>query len=357
MFASSGVDVSVLTVEEEARLAFAGATGRSRARRRARSRVVDVGGGSTEIVCGTATDGVSWSTSFRSRLGLRSPTRYLHGDPPSASELAAVREQVAAAFAGLEPPAADGGLRRRRQRASLRRVVGEVLDQATLERGLAVLAGASAKELEAAAPAAPRARPRAAGGVAPARWRVPRAAVAVDDRGRRPARGRDPGAPGADRRLMAKAAHVPLDPQAPFAEAAAVTVRVRTGELFAQAAGVLDVNDIEAVHDMRVATRRLRAVLEIFAPCFPAKRLKPVLRDVKLLADALGARRDPDVRIEELETLSNDLGVRDLDGVRSLLEQLRMDQAIGNARLAAALDDAHNGNLASRLLALAERAR
>ena len=33
--------------------------------------------------------------------------------------------------------------------------------------------------------------------------------------------------------------------------------------------GVLDVGDIERVHDMRVATRRLRAALEIFGPCFP----------------------------------------------------------------------------------------
>ena len=47
--------------------------------------------------------------------------------------------------------------------------------------------------------------------------------------------------------------------------------------------------------------RRLRAVLEIFAPCFRNKRVPGgVLRDVKRLADALGERRDPDVHIDAL---------------------------------------------------------
>ena len=40
---------------------------------------------------------------------------------------------------------------------------------------------------------------------------------------------------------------------------------------------VLDVADIERVHDMRVATRRLRAALEIFEPCFPAGPMRSAL--------------------------------------------------------------------------------
>ena len=48
---------------------------------------------------------------------------------------------------------------------------------------------------------------------------------------------------------------------------------------------------------MRVASRRLRAVLEIYEPCFPRKALHDVLADVKALADALGERRDPDVHL------------------------------------------------------------
>ena len=64
---------------------------------------------------------------------------------------------------------------------------------------------------------------------------------------------------------------------------------------------MLDTRDIERVHDMRVASRRLRAVLEIFAAVLPAEEFKGVLSDVKALADALGERRDPDVHIAALE--------------------------------------------------------
>ena len=92
-----------------------------------------------------------------------------------------------------------------------------------------------------------------------------------------------------------------LSPDQPFAESAARVVGLRARELFEHSHGVLDTSDIERVHDMRVATRRLRAVLEIFGPCFPAKPHRVVLRDVKALADALGERRDPDVHIEALE--------------------------------------------------------
>ena len=99
---------------------------------------------------------------------------------------------------------------------------------------------------------------------------------------------------------MAKAADIPLRPEMPFAEAAATTVAVRAGELWEHSRDVLDTTDIERVHAMRVATRRLRAVLEIFAPAFPSRLHREVLGEVKALADALGARRDPDVQLEAL---------------------------------------------------------
>src|SRR3954452_4873144 len=102
---------------------------------------------------------------------------------------------------------------------------------------------------------------------------------------------------------MAKAAEVDLDPQEPFGQAARRVVAVRARELFQHAENVLDTTDIERVHDMRVATRRLRAALDVFAIAFPKAELRPVLRDVKRLADSLGERRDPDVHIQEFSKL------------------------------------------------------
>ncbi len=74
---------------------------------------------------------------------------------------------------------------------------------------------------------------------------------------------------------MAKARPIPgLHEDDPYALAAARVVVVRADELVEHSANVLDTADIERVHDMRVATRRLRAALEVFEPCFPKKAVQ-----------------------------------------------------------------------------------
>ena len=138
---------------------------------------------------------------------------------------------------------------------------------------------------------------------------------------------------------MVKALPIPgLRAETPYGLAAAETVRVRADELVAQAEGVLDTGRIERVHGMRVATRRLRAVLEIYAPCFPPAELKRTLREVKALADALGARRDPDVQLEGLDRFAATLPEADRPGIAGFMAVVREDQAAGNATLAAALE-------------------
>ena len=155
---------------------------------------------------------------------------------------------------------------------------------------------------------------------------------------------------------MAKAAEIEVSPREPYAAAAARIVRVRAQELFDHADGVLDTEDIARVHDMRVATRRLRAVLEIFEPCFPPGGFKGALRDVKALADALGERRDPDVHIAALEAFAAAVPAGDRAGVHELVERQRARQTQGNATLAAALDNMNRSDLRLRLLALADAA-
>jgi CHAD domain-containing protein len=152
---------------------------------------------------------------------------------------------------------------------------------------------------------------------------------------------------------MAKAREVELDASEPFGDAARRVIAVRAQEVFDHSEGVLDTTDIERVHDMRVATRRLRAALEVFAAAFPKGELKPVLRDVKRLADALGERRDPDVHLEEFGKLRPTFGDADQPGVDLLLDDLRAEQARGNEILAAELGAADESDLRGRLLALA----
>jgi CHAD domain-containing protein len=148
-----------------------------------------------------------------------------------------------------------------------------------------------------------------------------------------------------------------LGPDMPMREAAARTVEVRAKEVFSFAGAVLDTDDIERVHDMRVATRRLRAALEVFQPCFPKRELGHALRDVKRLADALGARRDPDVALAAVERVAQGLDAADRPGIESFEDELRADQAMGNYTLEQALAEASETQLEARLLALAAEAR
>jgi hypothetical protein len=107
---------------------------------------------------------------------------------------------------------------------------------------------------------------------------------------------------------------------------------------------------------MRVASRRLRAVLEIYAPCFPVDEFKPILREVKALADALGARRDPDVLLDQLAKLEGTLPKANLPGVEAFAAPVHDEQARGNEILAAALDHAERTGLRRRLALLAAQA-
>jgi CHAD domain-containing protein len=157
---------------------------------------------------------------------------------------------------------------------------------------------------------------------------------------------------------MAKARDIPeLSSGVSFRDAAALAVETRSAELFEHASGVLDTGDIERVHDMRVATRRLRAAMEIFEPCFPKKDFKRTLRDVKHLADTLGERRDPDVHIAELERITAALTREDARGIRSLEGELRAQQQAGNEALAAKLREIEETGLRERLESLVTAAR
>jgi CHAD domain-containing protein len=156
---------------------------------------------------------------------------------------------------------------------------------------------------------------------------------------------------------VARARKVPgFDCEEPFALAAARVVEVRTKEVVEHSAGVLDLDDIERVHDMRVATRRLRAAMEVFEPCFPPKRFKRTLVEVKALADALGERRDRDVAIEFLEGLAGAVDESDSPALAGLVESLCEEQRAANEALAPFVGRKKLKKLQRRLEKLVERA-
>ena len=144
--AAGGLPVVVLSGDDEARLAFAGATRTLHHVPLGEIGVVDVGGGSSELVVGTMAEGVSWSASFHVGSAFLADG-YLRSDPPSVDELDRVRTHVAGVFEGLDAPRPDVAYAVGGSATSLRRVVGAELNRTTLAHGLRVLGAADAAEI------------------------------------------------------------------------------------------------------------------------------------------------------------------------------------------------------------------
>jgi exopolyphosphatase/guanosine-5'-triphosphate,3'-diphosphate pyrophosphatase len=141
-----GIEVAILDAEQEARLAFLGATATLGRRPAGVVAVIDVGGGSTELAIGTVAYGVQWSTSVS--LGSGAVTEELRrSDPPSARDLQAIGEYAAAALAHLDIPPCDSAVAVGGSATSTRRLIGAVLEPDTVQRALRVLSGASAAEV------------------------------------------------------------------------------------------------------------------------------------------------------------------------------------------------------------------
>jgi CHAD domain-containing protein len=145
-----------------------------------------------------------------------------------------------------------------------------------------------------------------------------------------------------------------LSAEQPYAEAAASVIALRSGAVFAfRRRDVLDTGDIEGVHEMRVATRRLRAALEVFGPALRPGRTRRAMAEVKALADALGERRDRDVQLESLVRLAEECNGAERRAVELLVKELRREQRQATRTLAKALRHARRVHLRRRLSRLA----
>jgi exopolyphosphatase/guanosine-5'-triphosphate,3'-diphosphate pyrophosphatase len=144
--AATGVPAQVLTEEDEARLAFLGASRTLGAPFEGTLGVVDVGGGSTEIAIGSMDGGVIWSQSFRVGSGFLADS-YLTSDPPSAHELQAARAHASGVFEGLRTPPITRAVASGGSATSLRRMAGGELSHEALERAIRLLASAPADDI------------------------------------------------------------------------------------------------------------------------------------------------------------------------------------------------------------------
>jgi exopolyphosphatase/guanosine-5'-triphosphate,3'-diphosphate pyrophosphatase len=140
----TGVKIDVLDQDEEARLAFLGATHLLPQDPEESIAVVDAGGGSTEVAVGTLKDGVKWSTSFRIGSATLSDRHITH-DPPSAADLDETRAAVTQMFDEFPFPNVDQAIAIGGTASSLRRLVGNVLEHESMERAIRLVTSNSAE--------------------------------------------------------------------------------------------------------------------------------------------------------------------------------------------------------------------
>jgi len=142
----AGVPVEILSEEEEGRLSFIGATKALGHPANGRIGVVDVGGGSTEVILGTVGGGVEAVRSWPVGSGVLAD-ELIVSDPPSAAEIRKVRDRIDDIFAGVEIAHPEQAVAVGGSATSLRKLVGTVLEYETLERGVRVLCGDSANDV------------------------------------------------------------------------------------------------------------------------------------------------------------------------------------------------------------------
>ncbi len=143
---ASGMQARVLSVEQEGRLAYAGALRGMAAPLYVGVAVCDVGGGSTELAIGHSRNQPQWIRSFD--IGsLRLTSRHLDADPPSRRDVRKARATVHDILAYADPPAATLGLATGGAARALRRVVGRMLGPDELAAAIEITTSMSSSKL------------------------------------------------------------------------------------------------------------------------------------------------------------------------------------------------------------------
>ncbi|MBI4013298.1 MAG: CHAD domain-containing protein [Candidatus Rokubacteria bacterium] len=125
----------------------------------------------------------------------------------------------------------------------------------------------------------------------------------------------------------------PPDPGAPAAEHLGAMIQAQLAALLAHDPGARVGADPEALHHMRVATRRLRAVLRAARPMLATEWVEPLREELAWLGDLLGSVRDLDVLLARLRDDAAALEPPERRAATRLLRRLAAERAQARAAL------------------------
>lgn len=143
--------------------------------------------------------------------------------------------------------------------------------------------------------------------------------VATSDSGKQP---KSPGVRGDDR----------------MSEAGRKVLRFHFRRMLRNEKGTRQGDDIEQLHDMRVATRRMRAALRIFEPFYDEDTVKPIVRGLRRTGRALGQVRDLDVLLNKLRNYTKKLPSDERAGLEGLYAAWEFQREAARRAMLAHLD-------------------
>lgn len=138
---------------------------------------------------------------------------------------------------------------------------------------------------------------------------------------------------------------LPLVPASPgikaddsLGEAGRKVLRMHLARMLAFEAGTRSGKDIEDLHKMRVATRRMRAAWRVFDGAYRPKLQRRYVAELRAIADALGEVRDIDVLLEHLDGHIARLPAAGQEAMEPLRGAWRRQREVARGRLVARLD-------------------
>lgn len=118
-----------------------------------------------------------------------------------------------------------------------------------------------------------------------------------------------------------------------YREAMRDLIGERWGVLWRKLPAAHDPDDLEAVHDIRVASRRLRAAMDVAVDAFPSSWYKPLHRVAKDVTSTLGEVRDRDVLIQSLSEELAQVPPHEQPGIAALIERVERERTDARAAM------------------------
>jgi CHAD domain-containing protein len=124
----------------------------------------------------------------------------------------------------------------------------------------------------------------------------------------------------------------------PLGEAGRKVLRMHLARMLHFEAGARSGEDVEELHRMRVATRRMRGAWRVFDGAYRPKVQRRYVKELRSVAQALGAVRDIDVLLEHLDDYMSQLPAPGREALEPLRSAWRREREVARKALLDRLD-------------------